>query len=246
LAAARAALQAKDSRLRTEQAALNIARAEFAISEERWRKAGELNGSGLIARLEFEAERQEFEGSRAGLDEALEVVRTVDEAREKAALAASELEGRMVGLPGRVKGGAPLETRTLRSPVDGIVGEIFVNSGDTFAAPEQGVAPPVVMTVLDSSRLNVRLLFSGTEIGNIFPEYGASLEVAGEPLDSARGRVISASGESDGIREMLIEIDGWRVDWKAGQICAVKFLTAPLSGPLDEFVPAPGVAAVAE
>ena len=242
LAGARAALQAKDSRLRTEEAALAIARAEFAMSDERWRRAGELNESGLIARLEFEGERKEFERARAALDEALEVVRTVKEARAKAALTATEVEGRMAGPPGRVKDGARLETRTLRSPVDGVVGEIFVNAGDTFAAPEQGLAPPVVMTVLDPSRLNARVLFAGTDFGNIFPDYGVSVEVAGDSLDSARGRVISANEESDGIREMLIEIDAWREDWKAGQIRAVKFLTSPLSGPLDEFVPTHEVA----
>jgi multidrug resistance efflux pump len=246
LADARTALQAKDSRLRTEEAALAIARAEFALSEERWRKAGELNGSGLIARLEFDAERKEFERARAALDEALEIVRDAKEARGKTALTIAELESRMIKPPTRAKGGETAETRTLRSPVDGIVGEIFVAAGEIFAAPEQGVPPPVVMTVLDPSRLNVWVLFSGPELGSIFPDYGVSVELGGEPLDSARGRVISASPESDGVREMLIEIDAWQSAWKAGQLCSVKFLTAPIAGPVDEFTAAPDEIAGAE
>lgn len=246
LAGARAALQAKDSHLRTENAALAIARAEFAMSEERWRKAGELNEGGLIARLEFDAERKEFERAQAALAEAREVVGNVTEAREKAVLTLAELESRMVKPAARAKDAGAAETRTLRSPVDGVVGEIFAGAGETFAAPEQGVPPPVVMTVLDPSRLNVRVLFAGMEFGNTFPDYGVSVEVAGETLDSARGRVVSASPESDGIREMLIEIDAWQPEWTAGQLCSVKFLTVPIAGPVEEFISTHGVAAATE
>jgi membrane fusion protein, multidrug efflux system len=190
-----------ESRVRSERSKLAVSEAnqsvyahEVNFSEAEFRRIEKLAKSGAVstsrldraqtdflkARQEMQKAQAEIATAKALLDEAL-----ADRARllvKKAEHA--ELEAHLAEIEARIASqGVDLEDRTIKSPIDGVVGQTFVSAGEYLSSGKR------ILSLHDPSRIWVESNIRETEVGRISVGLPVRVEVDAYPDAEFEGRI---------------------------------------------------------
>ena len=177
--------------------AIKSARAELQMQQERF---GNLQG--LFDRRH--ASQIELDRARSQLEIAEAKVESVEDD-----LRVKKLEMRRIE--------AQLEQRRLRTPIDGVVTEIFKDEGE-FVSP----ADPKVMTVVQLNPLRVIFSVPQEEISRLQVDDTVSVEINGEEVDGTVEFVSPTADAQSGTSRVKIQIDNEDLSLASGQACYLK------------------------
>ncbi|MDE0809950.1 MAG: HlyD family secretion protein [Alphaproteobacteria bacterium] len=187
-------IQSERSKLAVSEANQSVYAHEFGFAKNDFHRIEKLAKSGAVsksrldrARTDFLKARQELQKAeaeittaRALLDEA-----SVDRARlmvKKAETA--ELEAHLAEIEARIaRQKVDIADRTIVSPIDGVVGQTFVQPGEYLSSGQR------VLVVHDPSRIWVESNIRETEVGRLSVELPVRVEVDAYPDTEFNGRV---------------------------------------------------------
>lgn len=209
VAEARARLQADEAELRRVQRVdplhIEEARAELALSRAQaeylrsnYRRVEALAAEGVVSRDELEKVRQLAEvetGRESARRTALErLQREFEENLRRAELAVRVTRANLEALQVR------LSYTDIHSPIDGVVSQVTAQEGETIVA---GLQVANLITVLDTSRLEMWIYVDETDIGHVKLGQTAEFRVDAYPDKVFRGTIQAVYPEPE-IRENIV------------------------------------------
>ena len=177
--------------------AIKSARAELQMQQERFGKLQGLFDRRHASQIELDRARTQLEIAEAKVES------VEDDLRVK------KLEMRRIE--------AQLEQRRLRTPIDGVVTEIFKDEGE-FVSP----ADPKVMTVVQLNPLRVIFSVPQEEISRLQVDDTVSVEINGEEVDRTVEFVSPTADAQSGTSRVKIQIDNEDLSLASGQACYLK------------------------
>ena len=177
--------------------AIKSARAELQMQQERFGKLQGLFDRRHASQIELDRARTQLEIAEAKVES------VEDDLRVK------KLEMRRIE--------AQLEQRRLRTPIDGVVTEIFKDEGE-FVSP----ADPKVMTVVQLNPLRVIFSVPQEEISRLQVDDTVSVEINGEEVDGTVEFVSPTADAQSGTSRVKIQIDNEDLSLASGQACYLK------------------------
>lgn len=177
--------------------AIKSARAELQMQQERFGKLQGLFDRRHASQIELDRARSQLEIAEAKVES------VEDDLRVK------KLEMRRIE--------AQLEQRRLRTPIDGVVTEIFKDEGE-FVSP----ADPKVMTVVQLNPLRVIFSVPQEEISRLQVDDTVSVEINGEEVDGIVEFVSPTADAQSGTSRVKIQIDNEDLSLASGQACYLK------------------------
>ena len=177
--------------------AIKSARAELQMQQARFGKLQGLFDRRHASQIELDRARTQLEIAEAKVES------VEDDLRVK------KLEMRRIE--------AQLEQRRLRTPIDGVVTEIFKDEGE-FVSP----ADPKVMTVVQLNPLRVIFSVPQEEISRLQVDDTVSVEINGEEVDGTVEFVSPTADAQSGTSRVKIQIDNEDLSLASGQACYLK------------------------
>lgn len=186
--------------LRIEEARSELAltRAQANYLQNNSRRIRQLAEEGVVSRDELENALQEAEVEtrrQAARQAALEMARReYEEDLHQAELAVKASKANLNALQVR------LSYTTIHSPIDGVVSQVTAQEGETIVA---GLQVANLITVLDTSRLEMWIYVDETDIGQVKPGQAAEFRVDAYPDKVFRGTIKTVYPEPE-IRDNIV------------------------------------------
>jgi membrane fusion protein, multidrug efflux system len=190
-----------ESRVRSERSKLSVSEAnqsvyahELGFAENDFRRIEKLAKSGAVstsrldrARTDFLKARQELQKAEAEITTAKALLdeATADRARLLVKKAEHvELEARLAEIEARIaRQGVDISDRTIISPIDGVVGQTFVRTGEYLSSGKR------ILVLHDPSNIWVESNIRETEVGRLSVGLPVRVEVDAYPDEAFEGRV---------------------------------------------------------
>jgi HlyD family secretion protein len=191
VAAAESSLKASDENLRTVQASVDRAIAERERAKISFDRAKLLSEEKLIARSEFDQRKADFDAFSAGVREA--------EARQMQAQAQrAQLASQLAAAKKRValadanlaQASDQLQRTYAKSPIDGVVTNLPVRTGETVVPGIQNSAASLIMTIADMSLITAEVKVDETDIVNVTLGQTGDITIDAIPEKVFKGKVI--------------------------------------------------------
>ena len=190
-AAAEAGMLSMADGIRTAQATLDRNKAELERTRANLDRASELYKAQLIARQEYEQKKAEYDTAVAAIAEAQARIAQAksQEAQARQQLAATQRRvAQAKAALTRVSD--VLEKYFVTSPIDGIITNLPVRTGETVVPGIQNSAASTIMTVADMSLITAELKVDETDIVSVQVGQPAEVTIDAMPNQSFRGHVV--------------------------------------------------------
>jgi len=190
-AAAEAGVKAMDDGIRTAQATLDRNKAELERSKSNFDRAVELYKGQLLAKQDYDQKKAEYDTALAAIGEAearLAQARSQEaQARQQNASAQKRVAQLRANL---TRYSDVLEKYFVTAPIDGIVTNLPVRTGETVVPGVQNAAASTIMTIADMSLITAELKVDETDIVNVRLNQPAAIMIDAMPNRSFQGHVI--------------------------------------------------------
>lgn len=215
-----AELDTRAAKLQLQQAkaGLAVAQANFNSASKDWERMQELHQKGTISPQQYEKVQLAYEAARAQLQQA------------KAALDLARHQ---------------LEVSMMKAPFDGVITARNINEGEYINPAMAGMGPKglSVVTLMDLSRVKIKVSLCERDIGRVHIGQKAEVNVDSYPERTFLGRVSNINPAADPLtRSFAVEIavPNPRMELRAGMFARVKIITAERRGvlliPLDSVI----------
>jgi HlyD family secretion protein/macrolide-specific efflux system membrane fusion protein len=185
-------------RIEEAQSELALTRAQANYLQNNSRRIRQLAEEGVVSRDELENALQEAEVEtrrQAARQAALERARReYEEDLHQAELAVKASKANLNALQVR------LSYTSIHSPIDGVVSQVTAQEGETIVA---GLQVANLITVLDTSRLEMWIYVDETDIGQVKPGQAAEFRVDAYPDKVFRGTIKTVYPEPE-IRDNIV------------------------------------------
>lgn len=244
-AASEANLKSQEDGVTTAQAELEKSRAELDRTKSNYDRAAELYKDKLLAKQDFDQKKAEYDTAVAamGEDEARIAQAKAQEAQARQQLASAQkrIAQQQAGLD-RYKD--ILSQYYVRAPLDGIVTNLPVRTGETVVPGVQNSAASTIMTIADMSLITAEVKVDETDIVNVAIGQKAEVTIDAMPNQTFHGHVTeigdtailrstgvaaSQSNTSDQDAKdfkVVIALDDPPADIRPGLSCTGKITTA--------------------
>lgn len=189
-AAAEAGMKAMEDGVRTAQATLDRNKAELERTKSNIDRANELYKAQLLAKQDYDQKKAEYDTAVAAIGEAearLAQARAQEaQARQQLASAQKRVAQSRAAL---TRFSDVLEKYFVTSPIDGIVTDLPVRTGETVVPGVQNSAASTIMTIGDMSLITAELKVDETDILNVKLEQPAEITIDAIPGRTFHGHV---------------------------------------------------------
>lgn len=193
-------LDAARSRLEAAESALEAAQGDLEVADAEWQRAGPLRERNLLSQQEFEEIRNVYRSAvqserRHRADVATARAALAEAQTGQAEVAVLEAEARAMREERRRallqldQARTELDYYTITSPVNGVVDELFVDTGEHVSAGQR------VLVMHDPAKLWVKANVKETDLRHLAPGDAVSIRVDAYPEQARRG-VIRRIGDA--------------------------------------------------
>ncbi len=244
-AASEAGLKSQADGVTTAQATLEKNKAELARTKQNFDRATELYNAKLLAKQDYEQKKAEYDTAVAAIGEAdarLSQARAQEaQARQQLASAQKRIAQLQANLD-RYKD--ILEKYNVIAPLDGIVTNLPVRTGETVVPGVQNSAASTIMTIADMSQITAEVKVDETDIVNVMLGQAAEVTIDAMPNHTFHGHVTEIGDEailrSSGVAssqsntsdqeakdfKVVVALDDPPDDIRPGLSCTGKIVTA--------------------
>jgi HlyD family secretion protein len=244
-AAAESGLKSQADAVTTAQATLEKNRAELDRTKANFDRATELFNAKLLARQDYDQKKAEYDTAVAAMGEANARVAQARaqeaQARQQLTSAQKHITQQQANLD-RYKD--ILEKYDVTSPIDGMVTNLPVRTGETVVPGVQNSAASTIMTVADMSLITAEVKVDETDIVNVMLGQRAEVTIDAMPNQTFHGHVteigdtailrssgVAASQSNTSDQEakdfkVVIALDDPPADIRPGLSCTGKIITA--------------------
>jgi HlyD family secretion protein len=189
--AAEASLRAADDNLTSVQATLDRSKSQLEQAKLNYDRAGELWKEKLVARQEYDQRRLEYEAQLAAVRESEARLSQTRSQRQQLAAQLSATQRRVTQARANLNRAADVLERTLSiAPLDGMVTNLPVRTGETVVPGIQNSAASLIMTIADMSLITAEVKVDETDIVNVALQQVADITVDAIPNKTFKGHVI--------------------------------------------------------
>ena len=196
-AASEAGLKSQADGVTTAQATLEKNKAELARTKSNFDRATELYNAKLLAKQDYDQKKAEYDTAIAAIGEAdarLSQARAQEaQARQQLASAQKKIAQLQANLD-RYKD--ILEKYDVIAPLDGIVTNLPVRTGETVVPGVQNSAASTIMTIADMSQITAEVKVDETDIVNVMLGQAAEVTIDAMPNRTFHGRVTEIGDEA--------------------------------------------------
>ncbi len=190
-AAAEASLKASDENLLSAQATVDRAKADLEQARLNYGRGQELFQEKLIAKQDFDQRRTDFDGRRAALREAEARVAQAKAQRQQAASQLAAAERRVAQAKAQLVRAADVLAHTYAvAPLDGVVTNLPVRTGETVVPGIENSPASLIMTIADMSLITAEVKVDETDIVNVALNQPANIAIDAIPNKTFQGHVI--------------------------------------------------------
>ena len=244
-AATESSLKATDENLRSTQASVERSRADLEQSRLNYGRAAQLFKDKLIAAQDFDTRRTDLESRQAALREAEARLLQARAQREQAAAQLSAAQRRITLAKANLLSVIDVLDRTqATAPLDGMVTNLPVRTGETVVPGIQNSAASLIMTIADMSLITAEVKVDETDIVNVTLGQSADVTVDAIPNKTFKGHVteigntailrstgLAASQSAISSQEakdfkVVIAVDNPSSELRPGLSCTAKITTA--------------------
>jgi len=244
-AASEAGLRSQADAVTTAQATLEKNKAELARTKSNFDRATELYNAKLLAKQDFEQKKAEYDTAVAAIGEAdarlAQAQAQEAQARQQLASAQKRIAQLQANLD-RYKD--ILEKYDVTAPIDGIVTNLPVRTGETVVPGVQNSAASTIMTIADMSVITAEVKVDETDIVNVSLGQAAEVTIDAMPNRTFHGHVteigntailrssgVAASQSNTSDQEakdfkVVVALDDPPEDIRPGLSCTGKIVTA--------------------
>ena len=244
-AAAEAGLNAMQDAIRTAQATVERSKAELERTKLNLDRADQLYKSQLIAKQDYDQKKAEYDTAVAALQEAearLAQAKSQDTQSHEQLNSAQQRVAQMRANLTRYSD--VLDKYSVVAPIDGVVTNLPVRTGETVVPGIQNSAASTIMTVADMSLITAEVKVDETDIVNVKLDQVADITIDAMPNRTFKGHVIEIGNtailRSTGLAasqsavssqeakdfKVVIAIDNPPDDIRPGLSCTSKITTA--------------------
>jgi HlyD family secretion protein len=250
-AASEAGLRSQADGVTTAQATLEKNKAELARTKSNFDRATELYNAKLLAKQDFDQKKAEYDTAIASVGEA---DARLSQAKAQEAQARQQLasaQKRIAQLDANLDRYKDiLDKYAVTSPIDGIVTNLPVRTGETVVPGVQNSAASTIMTIADMSVITAEVKVDETDIVNVMLGQTAEVTIDAIPNHTFHGHVteigntailrssgVAASQSNTSDQEakdfkVVIALDDPPDDIRPGLSCTGKIVTATKTGAL--------------
>jgi HlyD family secretion protein len=190
-ASAEAALLVADENSRTAQASLERTQADEVRAKLNFDRARQLFDEKLIAKQEFDQRRAELDSSAASVREAQSRILQLRAQRSQVASQLAGSQKRIAVSQATLRRASDVLQRTFAlAPIDGMVTNLPVRTGETVVPGIQNSPASLIMTIADMSLITSEVKVDETDIVNVKLGQVADITIDAIPNKIFKGRVI--------------------------------------------------------
>ena len=243
--ASEAGLRSQADAVATAQATLEKQRAELARTKSNFDRATELFNAKLLAKQDYEQKKAEYDTAVAAMGESearLAQAKSQEAQARQQLTSAQKRIGQLNANLDRYKD--ILEKYNVTSPIDGIVTNLPVRTGETVVPGVQNSAASTIMTIADMSVITAEVKVDETDIVNVELGQAAEVTIDAMPNRTFHGHVteigntailrssgVAASQSNTSDQEakdfkVVVALDDPPEDIRPGLSCTGKIVTA--------------------
>jgi HlyD family secretion protein len=244
-AASEAGLRSQSDAITTAQATLEKSKAELARTKSNFDRATELFNAKLLAKQDYDQKKAEYDTAVAAVGEAdarLSQAKSQESQARQQLNSAQKRIGQLNANLDRYKD--ILEKYNVTAPIDGIVTNLPVRTGETVVPGVQNSAASTIMTIADMSVITAEVKVDETDIVNVdlgqvaevtidaMPNrtfHGHVTEIGNTAILRSSGVAASQSNTSDQEAKdfkVVVALDDPPEDIRPGLSCTGKIVTA--------------------
>ena len=190
-AAAEAGMKAMEDAVRTAQATLERNRAELDRTKTNLDRATELYNSKLLAKQDYDQKKAEYDSAVAAMGEAQARIAQAKSQQSQSRQQLDSANKRIAQLRANLtRYSDVLEKYFVTSPIDGIITNLPVRTGETVVPGVQNSAASTIMTVADMSLITAEVKVDETDIVNVKLDQQAEVTIDAIPNQTFRGHVV--------------------------------------------------------
>lgn len=189
-AASEAALKSQADGVTTARATLEKNKAELARTKSNFDRATELYNAKLLAKQDFEQKKAEYDTAVAAIGEADARLSQAEAQEAQARQQLASAQKRIAQLQANLDRYKDiLEKYDVTAPIDGIVTNLPVRTGETVVPGVQNSAASTIMTIADMSVITAEVKVDETDIVNVTLGQAAEVTIDAIPNHTFHGHV---------------------------------------------------------
>ncbi len=244
-AASEAGLKSQADGVTTAQATLEKNKAELARTKSNFDRATELFNAKLLAKQDYDQKRAEYDTAVAAIGEAEARLSQAQAQEAQARQQLTSAQKRIAQLQANLDRYKDiLEKYDVTAPIDGIVTNLPVRTGETVVPGVQNSAASTIMTIADMSVITAEVKVDETDIVNVMLGQAAEVTIDAMPNHTFHGHVteigntailrssgVAASQSNTSDQEakdfkVVVALDDPPEDIRPGLSCTGKIVTA--------------------
>jgi HlyD family secretion protein len=244
-AASEAGLVAADENLRTLEAGIEKDKADLERMKADFDRSQSLYNEHLLAKQDFEMKKFTYQAQVATLHESeMRLVQARAQREQQAATLASAQKRIAQNRAGLVRYNDVLEKHNSYAPLDGVVTDLPVRTGETVVPGVQNSAASTIMTIADMSLITAEVKVDETDIVNVKLDQVADVTIDAIPNKTFKGHVteigntailrstgVAASQSATSSQEakdfkVVVALDNPPDEIRPGLSCTAKITTA--------------------
>ncbi len=189
--ASEAGVKAADENVMTSQATADRARADLERTKLDYDRAVQLYKDKLIAKAEFDTKKATYDAQVAAVAEADARVAQARSQRQQIAAQLTSSQRRITQIEANLRRASDvLDKYNAYSPIDGVVTNLPVRTGETVVPGIQNSPSSTIMTIADMSLITAEVKVDETDIVNVKLDQLADITIDAIPNKTFKGHVI--------------------------------------------------------
>jgi HlyD family secretion protein len=244
-AASEAGLTAADENLHTMEAGIEKDKADLERMKADFDRSQSLYNEHLLAKQDFDMKKFSFQAQVATVHESeMRLVQARAQREQQAAILASAQKHIAQNRAGLVRYNDVLEKHNSYAPLDGVVTDLPVRTGETVVPGIQNSAASTIMTIADMSLITAEVKVDETDIVNVKLNQVADVTIDAIPNKTFKGHVteigntailrstgVAASQSATSSQEakdfkVVVALDNPPEEIRPGLSCTAKITTA--------------------
>src|SRR4051794_27872110 len=186
-----AGLKAADENVRTFQAAIDKDKSDLDHAKADFDRSQALFNEHLLAKQDFDLKKFAYEAQQATVRQSEMRLIQARAQRDQAAAQLSSAQKRIAqAQAGLVRFNDLLDKRNVFAPLDGVVTNLPVRTGETVVPGVQNSAASTIMTIADMSLITAEIKVDETDIVNVKMDQVADVTIDAIPNKTFKGHVI--------------------------------------------------------
>lgn len=189
-AASEAGLKAADENIRTMEAGVEKDKADLERMKADFDRSQSLFNEHLLAKQDFEMKKYTYQAQQATVHESeMRLVQARAQREQQAATLSSAQKRIAQNQAGLVRYNDLLEKHNSYAPLDGVVTNLPVRTGETVVPGIQNSAASTIMTIADMSLITAEVKVDETDIVNVKLDQVADVTIDAIPNKTFKGHV---------------------------------------------------------